>query len=230
MRTGVLPPLIIWAWERPEDLEFLDPEKFGVAFLAQTLVLTDDEVIVRPRRQPLKVRPQAKLIAVTRIESQKARGRGAALSDSQKERLVSLIVKTLELQNISAIQIDFDVAVSERDFYRSLLGTLRARLPGNTPLSITALASFCLGDRWMNGLPVDEAVPMIFRMGADERQIKQFLENGGEFTEPLCRTSYGISLDEPLRMEFDYTRRIYIFNDRAWNESDLTGFLERDRQ
>ena len=27
-----LPPVILWAWERPEDLEFLDSQRFGVAF------------------------------------------------------------------------------------------------------------------------------------------------------------------------------------------------------
>lgn len=35
-----LPPVILWAWERPEDLEFLNSQRFGVAFLAQTLTLT----------------------------------------------------------------------------------------------------------------------------------------------------------------------------------------------
>jgi len=31
-----LPRLILWAWERPEDLRALDPDT-GVAFLAQTI-------------------------------------------------------------------------------------------------------------------------------------------------------------------------------------------------
>src|SRR5690349_24446325 len=63
------PKKILWAWERPEDLEFLDTNQFGVAFLAQTLVLQGDEVVFKPRHQPLKVRPETKLIAVTRIDS-----------------------------------------------------------------------------------------------------------------------------------------------------------------
>ena len=52
-----LPPVILWAWERPENLEFLDSQRFGVAFLAQTLTLTADDVILSPRHQPLKVAP-----------------------------------------------------------------------------------------------------------------------------------------------------------------------------
>jgi Protein of unknown function (DUF3142) len=222
-----LPHVILWAWERPEDLEFLDPQTYGVAFLAQTLILKNDDVILNPRRQPLKVSPATKLIAVTRIESQKTTGTRAALSAAQRERLVALIAKTLELRNVLGIQVDYDAAVSEREFYRALLQDLRKALPDKTPLSMTALASFCLGDRWLDGLPVDEAVPMIFRMGADDKRIKNFLAAGNDFGEPLCRQSYGIAVDEPFEMKFDRTRRLYVFNVRPWSASDVAVLEER---
>lgn len=221
------PPIVLWAWERPEDLKVLDPNRFAVAFLAQTLVLKDDEVILNPRHQPLDVSPETKLMAVTRIESQKTTGQRAALSDSQKQRVVSEILRTLELRNVSAIQIDFDATSSEREFYRALVQDLRAKLPDNVPLSITALASFCVGDRWISELPIDEAVPMIFRMGADDRAIKNLLASGEDFHEPLCQRSYGIAIDEPLDLQFKSGRRVYVFNRRAWNASDVTLFVER---
>lgn len=216
-----LPPVFLWAWERPEDLEFVDPERFGVAFLAQTLELKGDDVVYNPRRQPLKVSPKTRLIAVTRIESSKITDDLVDLSVTQRQRVVELVLKTLEMKNVSGIQIDFDAAVSEREFYRGLLTQLRNRLPDNVPLSITALASFCLGDRWLTDLPVDEAVPMIFRMGMDDKSIKRFLADGGDFVEPLCQKSYGITLDEPIEMKFQASRRIYVFNVRAWTEKDL---------
>jgi len=225
-----LPPVVLWAWERPEDLEFLDPNHYAVAFLAQTLVLKNDEVMLNPRHQPLKVSPATKLIAVTRIESQKTTGERATLSPAQRERLVSLILRTLTLNNVSAIQIDYDAASSEREFYRALLRDLRSQLPDRIPLSMTALASFCVGDRWLDDLPVDEAVPMIFRMGADDQTIKNFLSNGNDFREPLCRKSYGIAVDEPLEVQFDRARRIYIFNNHAWTEKDIAALPERIRQ
>ena len=62
-----MPQKIIWAWERPEDLRFLDPKVYGVAFLAQTIFLEKDGVSPKPRRQPLEVAPGTYLIAVTRI-------------------------------------------------------------------------------------------------------------------------------------------------------------------
>jgi hypothetical protein len=215
------PSIILWAWERPEELRSIDPNRFAVAFLAQTLVLKGDEVILKPRHQPLDVSPETRLIAVTRIESQKTTGQRAALSDSQKQKIVGLVAKTLELRNISAIQIDFDAAVSEREFYRAFLQDLRQKLPDNVPLSMTALASFCVGDQWLRNLPVDEAVPMIFRMGADDQTIRDLLAGGEDFGEPLCRRSYGLAIDEPLDAKLDASRRRYVFNSRSWTQADV---------
>ena len=224
------PRLVLWAWERPEDLKALDANRFAVAFLAQTLILKADDVIFSPRHQPLDVSPQTKLIAVTRIESQKTTGQRAALSDAQRQRLVTLILKTLELRNVSAIQIDFDATESEREFYRALLYDLRAKLPDQVALSLTALASFCAGDRWLDDLPVDEAVPMIFRMGADDQTIKNLLASGEDFREPLCQKSYGIAADERLKIKFKPDRRVYVFNDRSWSAADVSSISERFAQ
>ncbi|MDQ4122111.1 MAG: DUF3142 domain-containing protein [Acidobacteriota bacterium] len=211
------PPIILWAWEREENLEFLDAKKYGVAFLAQTLELKDDETIVRPRRQPFRVSPETALIAVTRIES----GESPALSDKQKNEIINSVLKTLELKNVLAVQIDFDAALSQRDFYQNLLTDLRRKLPEQTSLSITALASFCIGDRWLFEAPVAEAVPMIFRMGADDSAVKNYLANGGDFKIKICQQSYGVSLDEPVQMNFDKSRRLYVFNPQPWKPADL---------
>ena len=215
------PKRILWAWERPEDLAFLDPHKFAVAFLAQTLVLKNDDVEYKPRRQPLKVKPETRLIAVTRIESEKTTGTPTALSPAQRQKLIALILKTTQANNVAAIQIDFDAVRSEREFYRQLLQDLRQKLPDNVPLSMTALASFCVGDRWLDDLPVDEAVPMIFRMGADTKTIRTYLTMGNDFREPLCRRSYGIALDEPIETNLPRSRRKYVFNARSWTPTDV---------
>lgn len=222
-----LPRLILWAWERPENLSFLDPQRFGVAFLAQTLTLKGNDVDYDPRRQPLKVPPDMMLIAVTRIESQKITREPTSLSDEQRSKLVERIRKTLELENVKAIQIDFDVVASERNFYRQLLRDLRGELPDNVPLSMTALASFCVGDRWLNDLPVDEAIPMVFRMGADSNGIKNFLNSGSDFRDGICRRSYGVALDEPVKTSFEKQRRVYVFNSHSWTPEDLKVIEER---
>jgi hypothetical protein len=216
------PNIILWAWERPENLEFVDSKQVAVAFLAQTLELSNDNVEKIPRRQPLKVSPATKLIAVTRIETNK-RGESAKLSDLQRQEILRLILETQKLKNVSAIQIDFDVTVSERGFYRQLLNDLRAKLPTNFGLTMTALASWCISDNWIKDLPIDEAIPMAFDMGADDKTIREFLASGEDWNEPLCRQSYGISINEPLNINFKPNRRFYLFtsNPKGWKKSDL---------
>ena len=212
---------MLWAWERPEDLQFIETDKFGVAFLSQTLILQNDEVVFRPRRQPLKIADGTYLAAVTRIETVKDQKNRPKLSVEQKTKVVSLIKKTLQLPNVRAIQIDFDVVVSEREFYRSVVTDLKTNLPEDVSLTITSLASWCVGDSWFNDFPIDEAVPMAFQMGADDAPIRSFLSNGNDWREPLCRGSYGISTDEPLKMNFKPNRRFYYFNSKPWKRSDL---------
>ncbi len=216
-----MPKTILWAWERPEDLRFIDTKKIGVAFLAQTLFLQNNEVIFRPRRQKLEVSPKTYLIAVIRIETDKTPSDKPNLSDEQRKKVVNLIKNSLKLPNVKSVQIDFDVVVSEREFYKKLVKDLRRELPKNFPLTITSLASWCIGDKWFADFPIDEAVPMAFRMGADNKKIRDFLANGNDWNVKLCRGSYGVSIDEPLKMEFNKNRRIFYFNDNAWSKSDL---------
>lgn len=216
-----MPNKILWAWERPEDLRFLDANEFGVAFLAQTLLLKNGEVILRPRHQSLQIAPNTYLIAVTRIETDKQSSNRSDLSDERNKKVVSLIKKTLELPNVKAVQIDFDATISERDFYRNVVSELKKQLPENTPLTMTALASWCVGDAWFSDFPIDEAVPMAFEMGADDKRIRKFLFSGNDWREPLCRGSYGIAVDDPLKANFKLNRRFFYFKSKAWEKTDL---------
>src|SRR5262249_49145317 len=66
-----LPRVILWCWERRDDLRTIDPRAVGVAYLAKTLVVHHDTMITRPRLQPLAVPPATVLIPVVRIEADK---------------------------------------------------------------------------------------------------------------------------------------------------------------
>jgi hypothetical protein len=226
-RADEIPPTVLWAWERPEDLRFVDSRETGVAFLSRTVYLRGEETVVRPRLQPLEVRPQTFLVAVVRIETDR-RDR-PALSPAQIEKTVAAANEAANAKGVRALQIDFDAVVSERDFYRSLLSALREKLPERTPLSITALASWCLGDNWLAGLDVDEAVPMLFRMGVDERRVREFLDAGGEFREPRCQGSAGLSTDEKLHLARRPARR-YVFSPRAWTEESARAVIEENER
>ena len=94
-----LPPVMLWAWERPEDLRFLNSSRYGVAVLAQTLVLKGGQVIHKPRRQPLLVASDARVIAVTRIESQ--RSKDELLHFSRPKCRVGALIAKLCHANVS---------------------------------------------------------------------------------------------------------------------------------
>jgi hypothetical protein len=48
-RLASFPPVMLWAWERPEAINFIDPSVVGIAFLAKTIHLRGTEVIIRPK-------------------------------------------------------------------------------------------------------------------------------------------------------------------------------------
>jgi hypothetical protein len=223
-RLSGFPRLFLWAWERPEQLEFINPREVGVAFLAKTIYLSDERVTARPRMQPLRVPTGTVLIAVVRVET--VREARPSLSDKQRAELVSGLIEAAQLPNVRALQIDFDALESERPFYKSLLEDVRARLPEEMPLSMTALASWCIYDNWLDNLPVDEAVPMLFSMGLDDRRVKSYLKEGGDFRSALCRSSTGISTDEQASFA-PASRRTYVFNTRAWTQDSLRPLIER---
>jgi hypothetical protein len=216
------PSLVLWAWERPTDLTFIDPSQTAVAFLARTIYLRGNEVVFRPRLQPLKLPERVALVAVARIESDATKK--PELSNEQVSKLVAAITEMASLPNIASIQIDFDATKSERRFYREVISGVRRHLPERVGLSITALASWCMDDDWLSDLPIDEAVPMLFRMAADGKQIANRLDNGEDFTA-LCRHSYGISTDEP-RPNLSSLRRLYVFSPDPWTESSVRSIME----
>ena len=162
-RLERMPRVMLWAWERPTDLRFINPKEIGVAFLARTIRLRSGEVEIRPRLQSLNLPDGTLVVAVARVETDAVNR--PSLSAQQRAQLVVALADMARLPNISNIQIDFDALKSERSFYRDVIVDLRRRLPDKVSLSITALASWCTYDDWLSDLPVDEAVPMLFRDG-----------------------------------------------------------------
>ena len=208
-----LPEVMVWAWERPEDLRALDPS-VGVAFLAQTITLSGERAQIEPRRQPLRVHPAATLMAVTRIEAS-----DGPLAGEFAEMITGAITRTTTQPLVRAVQIDFDATASQRPFYRTLLERTRATLSAQTPLSITALASWCVADNWIRGLTIDEAVPMLFRMGPANEPYRA-LAASPRSSAPECAGAVGVSLDEPLQVHRG-GRRLYVFNNRPWTAETM---------
>jgi uncharacterized protein DUF3142 len=258
--TSNLPAVIFWAWERPEDLRFLSPHQAGVAFLAKTIYLqppptnptgSSPSFIARPRLQPLRIAVGTPLIAVIRVETpvpprlssvqeNQSASNAFTYSSAQRALLATEIASTQSISGVSAIQIDFDAPSSAQPFYTALLQDVRGKLPPSLPLSITALASWCIGNPWLAQLPpgtIDEAVPMLFRMGPDAGNVAKFLHSGDDFRVAACRGSLGLSTDETLSNDLLTARpafrtfhprdkRVYVFAPRPWTPSAAEAILQ----
>ena len=215
---GRLPALMLWAWERPVDLRGLGPGA-GVAFLAQTITISADGFIPSPRRQPLFVNPGTPLVAVTRIEAP-----GGVPSFARRiDEIARVIATTAALPGTLGVQIDFDATQSQREMYRRLLFAVRAAMPRGMPLSMTALASWCTDDDWLEDLPIDEAVPMLFRMGPADESVRASF--AARLHAPACRGVVGTSLDEPLPPRA--AGRTYVFNPSPWTADAITAARRR---
>ena len=217
-----LPNTFLWAWERPEQLDFIDTERIGVAYLAKTIRIRDNDLFVRPRLQPLILPPNTRVVAVVRIETDRLQS--GSLLESRIEQTANEIAEVAKQTGVVAVQIDFDAKASERSSYRSLVFRVRELLPQSMPLSMTALASWCLGDNWLSDLPVDEVVPMLFRLGVNREQFASRLQSDEEpFSQP-CNLSAGVSTDEKIHPP--KRKRLYIFSPKPWTVSAVNVALE----
>lgn len=269
-----LPRTMLWAWERPEDLRFLNSPATGVAFLARTIELRQQTattsaesrrvsarefwfpdpaanlgVNLRPRLQPLRVAREGPLMAVVRLETsndlwhrplqpQSASARDSLetefYSDEQRQTVAAMIAAAARLPQVKALQIDFDASQSEQPFYGALLQDVRRLMPQGMPLSITALTSWCTGESWLDQLPagtIDEAVPMLFRMGPDGLEVASYVKSGREFRTVVCRGSLGVSTDEDfsrailsgvIGQRASAAKRIYVFSAKSWTKKDVS--------
>jgi hypothetical protein len=213
-RMARLPATMLWAWEHPQDLRAIDPRTTGVAYLALTLRLDGERITRVPRQQPLCVPAGTRLVAVARLESGGEPPSIAVIDDLARD------LGALVRPGVEAIQLDYDAPRSARPFYRALVTRARRALPDSMGLSITALASWCVDDPWLRDLPVDEIVPMTFRMGRDDEVVRRTLATRGDFDCAECRRAVGLVTDEPAP-RLSGPRRVYWFQPGPWTPAAL---------
>lgn len=206
------PSRVVWAWERPESLETLPPG-FGIAAVTGFIRLRGDSIVIqRGRRFPVVTAPDRPApIAVVHIEVDQTRR--LEWSDRLSRQVVFAAIAFT--RGARQVQIDMEVRGSQRAALLDVLGGIRAGLAPGTLLSMTALASWCDTESWVEQAPVDEIVPMLFRMGSGGARLRAKLAAGGDFGQPRCRSAIGVSLDTPVAVPPG--RRLYIFNPRPWD-------------
>jgi hypothetical protein len=207
---------VVWAWERPETLDSL-PADTGIAAVVGFVRLRGGAIIeARGRRFPLVVAPgRPPPIAVIHIEIDQSVP--LAWTDALRAQVVAAAMSFAA--GYQVVQIDMEIRQSQRAALLDVLAGVRAGVHLQTHLSMTALASWCETENWLAAAPVDEIVPMLFRMGRDGASLRRKLAAGGDFNDRRCRGAVGISLDAPVTVPSD--RRVYIFNPLPWDAASL---------
>ncbi|WP_397404137.1 hypothetical protein [Phenylobacterium sp.] len=209
--------LVIWAWERPEDLRFA-PASAEIAVQTGFIVLAGDRIEARGRRFPLRA-SQGRLTTSV-VHLQLDHRHPVVASPDHARRVAAAVLRMGSRARTQRLQVDFEVRASERPLLLAVLREVRAGLQPGVVLSMTALASWCGDETWLDAAPVDEIVPMLFRMGPAGSALKSRLAAGGDFSNPRCRTALAVSTDAPI-IRAPVGRRVYLFSPRSWTPTDF---------
>lgn len=209
-------PLVLWAWERPEDLRFAGASA-EIAVQTGFVELAGNGLQARGRRFPLKsASPPSTAVVHVQIDHE----RPLEWTPLLRSRTSAAILHYAAAVPTRTVQLDFEVRASERQVLLDVIADVRRGLPGDRRLSMTALASWCDTEGWLERAPVDEIVPMLFRMTAGGEALRKRLAAGGDFRNPRCRAALGIATDSPIDRA-PPGRRVYLFNPRSWTAADF---------
>jgi hypothetical protein len=211
------PNRMLWNWFEAVDLRFLKPSDAGVAFRGLSLDFgANGKVAIEPSRTALRLAPGTYEMAVVRVDFDKP----TPFSATQRDLAARAIIDLAKVTRVPAIQIDFDAPASARPLYRALLRQVRAGIGRGVFLSITALVSWCGPHSWMEGLDVDEVVPMTFEAGPEGVARVPFPFHA-------CNGSIGISTNGGIVIPRP-EQRIYFFPEyQNWTRDEVAEALRK---
>lgn len=187
-----LPGEFWWYWDRPASLLPKPAPGVGAAVVVTHVYLSGARATRLPRRSALSLPPSVAIVPVVHVEVDPAAP--FAGTEEQVRYLGNAVIDAAQRGSPAMVQLDFEARQSQREFWRATVGFIRTGLPAQTRLSVTALASWCHGDRWLSGLPVDEIVPMYFRLGRARADYQ--LRSAAGVGEARCALAHGLADDE----------------------------------
>lgn len=187
------PEIFWWYWDRPAGQLPPPAPGVGAAVVVTHLILSGEAVFRQSRRNALPLPDGVMVIPVIHVEVDPAHP--FAGNAAQLHGLRDAVIDAAVRGTPAWVQLDFEARQSQRAFWLAAVHAIKAALPTTPRLSVTALASWCHGDRWLGDAPVDEVVPMYFRLG---RVRPAFVSRSAAgVDEPLCAQAHGVADDEP---------------------------------
>ena len=204
---------VAWMWDGARVPQPLPAE---IAPVVRQILLRGRQVLVRPGHPPRGLPPSVRVTPVVHVEMSVVRPPEDI--DAHEAILVDAVVRAARRSTSGWVQLDLEAHPSQRAFYRRLVRDVRAALPQDTRLSVTALAWWCRSGDWLDDLAADEVVPMFFRMGRDGPALRALLADDPARLHARCRDeAAGFSLQEPAAHRA--YRRTYWFDNRHWRTS-----------
>lgn len=213
---------VAWIWPNsngPQVARGNAAPYLEAAVLVESLVLRASGVEHGGRTQPLTLPAGVRLVPVVHVEA--AEDAPAEFTPAQRDAVVAAVRRHAGTAATGAglLQLDFEAPARERDAYRELVATVRQALPAAVRLSVTALGHWCTEGDWLDRLPVDEVVPMLYRLGprADDWRLLFAQDDAG-----LARRCRGPALgfatnDPPPSALLARAARPYWFDEAAWS-------------
>ena len=182
-----------WYWDRPAGQLPAPAPGVGAAVLVTHVIFSGQGYALQPRRSALRLPSGVATMPVVHVEVDPARPFGANVA--QSDALCAAVLDAVRRGAATWVQLDFEARRSQRAFWQTAVQKIKADLPAGVRLSVTALASWCYEDRWIDAAPVDEIVPMYFRLKQARRGY--IVRSAAGVSEPRCATAYGVADDEP---------------------------------
>lgn len=206
---------IPWLWDRA----WRDPGEAGeVALLVYNLDLRGDDIRQWPRRARAVLATGTRVTPVVHVEFNLLQPPRDAARHNPVIR--DAVLRAARQSSSGWVQLDYEARPSSRLAFRALVADIRQALPAEVRLSVTALAWWCQGGAWLDGLAADEVVPMFFRMGRDSDRLRRLLHDDPGKLNPRCRNgAIGLARQELAFHDLAprYARR-YWYDYRGWKE------------
>lgn len=188
------------------------------AVLMESFVLRANGLERGGRQAPLPLPAGVRVLPVIHIEA--APDAPSAFTARQHETLLKAVIRQAGAAARSSgwVQIDFEAPLRQRSAYQSWVRSVREALPKQVKLSVTALAHWCTQGDWLDQLPVDEVVPMLYRLGEDSTRWRERFVRDDPALARRCRSgSLGFATNDPPPFSLlARTPRAYWFDESRW--------------
>jgi hypothetical protein len=189
------------------------------AVLAESLMLRGAGVEHGGRTQQLALLAGVRLVPVVHVEA--AADVPAEFTPAQRNAVIAAVRRQAgaAVAGAGLLQLDFEAPARTRDAYRALVAAVREALPDEVRLSVTVLAHWCTQGDWLDHLPVDEVVPMLYRLGphADDWR-RRFVQDDPTLARRCRGPALGFATnDPPPPALLARATRPYWFDEAAWS-------------